>query len=163
MQRSASQRWAERVQRNRTGHRAGYERTTGNGERVGGRRAARESSKRRAWGGVGGAVLGVIALVASLQLVYGFVSGFGIYMDVRRDLADTEAKLSSVQKANDELRQDIRYMKSGEFVEKEARRKLGFVRAGEVPVVVIHEDARQHAAPDVARRSEPPRSDRDLY
>lgn len=152
IQQSAKRRWEQRVRRNKVeaaGESVRHARSRGEAGRTG-----------RVWLNV---LVGVIALSASLQLVYGFATGFATYIDLRRELADVESRLADVQRANQKLSQDINYMKSPEFVEKEARRKLGLVRPGEVPVVLIQENGSQPSAPDVARRPEPPRTDKDLY
>ncbi len=53
---------------------------------------------------------------------------------------ETEEKLERLKKENESLKRELQYKKSGEFIEREIRNKLGLVKEGEAIVIVPKEN-----------------------
>ena len=60
-----------------------------------------------------------------------------------KQIEKAEIKVAGLEKDQEELKKQLEYVKSDQFVEKEAREKLNFVKEGEVVVVLPQEDSNQ--------------------
>lgn len=67
-------------------------------------------------------------------------------------LKNTKAEYEQAQKLNENLKEDLESKSKPEFAEKEAREKLGYVKEGEVAVVV--EEKKKEVNPEEEKRKE---------
>lgn len=56
---------------------------------------------------------------------------------------ESEKRLVKLREENEQLRRELEYKKSPEFVEREIREKLGLVKKGEAIVVLPQDDSSQ--------------------
>ncbi|PJE67272.1 hypothetical protein COU95_03305 [Candidatus Shapirobacteria bacterium CG10_big_fil_rev_8_21_14_0_10_40_9] len=104
------------------------------------------------------------------KLITGILFLFGLYLIVSfsRDILDLyqkskgvekeQLKLEELQIKNEELKKQLEYVKSAEFLEKEAREKLGLAREGEV-VVILPENVEELISanqPQISENQEEP-------
>jgi len=88
------------------------------------------------------------------KLITGILFLFGLYLIVSfsRDILDLYQKSKGVEK------EQLEYVKSAEFLEKEAREKLGLAREGEV-VVILPENVEELISanqPQISENQEEP-------
>lgn len=61
-----------------------------------------------------------------------------LYLASKR-ISQEEARLAALIEENEELKKELRYLRSEEFVEEQTRDKLGLTREGETAVVIEEE------------------------
>lgn len=88
------------------------------------------------------------SLLLRNKLITGILLIFGLYLIVSfsrdifnlfqkgKEVEKEQLKLEELQIKNEELKRQLGYVKSAEFLEKEAREKLGLAREGEVVVIL---------------------------
>lgn len=59
---------------------------------------------------------------------------------VGQEVKQVENELAGAQKRNEELKKEFQYVQSDEFVEKEAREKLGLGKPGETVLIIPKEE-----------------------
>jgi cell division protein FtsB len=82
----------------------------------------------------------LIFIACSLVAVYFvYTAAIGAYRahQVSGDVQEAQAKTRELEAKKDYLEAIKEYVASDAYVEQEARRTLGFIRAGEVPFVVL--------------------------
>jgi len=82
------------------------------------------------------------------KIISGLLTLFGLYLIVSfsssifdlyqksKDIGKERLKVEALKIKNEELKKQLEYVKSQEFLEREAREKLGLVREGEVVVIL---------------------------
>lgn len=78
-----------------------------------------------------GRFLAVVGLVIICIIAAGFAQRQVRIVRLRREIERTKAEIRAMQMRNDELRKQIDYLNSPEYVEKMARSNLGLVMPGE--------------------------------
>ena len=87
---------------------------------------------------LGRVVLGIGLLVILASFLNSFLLAPGrTWFGQRTEIADRQAELETIQKANDELQVDIDRLQTPAGVEDAAREELGFVMAGEERQTII--------------------------
>jgi len=83
-----------------------------------------------------GKILSLVVLMAGLWLIVGvFRSTYSLFK--RDDLfIEREKKIAELKEKNQELRKTLEAVQGQEFIEKEAREKLGMGKEGEVVVIL---------------------------
>jgi len=96
------------------------------------------------------------------KIISGLLTLFGLYLIVSfsRSIFDLYQKSKEIEKErlkvealkikNEELKKQLEYVRSQEFLEKEAREKLGLVREGEV-VVILPENFKEAIGNDYSQ------------
>lgn len=86
-------------------------------------------------------------LISLFLIIFGlfFIASVGrnVYDLTRtgKQIEKAEVKVAGLEKDQQELKKQLEYVKSDQFVEKEAREKLNFVKEGEVVVVLPKENS----------------------
>jgi Septum formation initiator len=80
----------------------------------------------------------VLVLVLAV-LAVSYASSLRAYLDQRSHLQDLEAKIAQRQAAIDDLEREKRRWEDPAYVEREARERLGYVKPGEIPYIVLDE------------------------
>nr|WP_207950269.1 septum formation initiator family protein [Nocardioides ochotonae] len=80
----------------------------------------------------------MVLVVAVLAVSY--ASSLRAYLDQRSHLQDLQAKIADRQAAIDDLEREKRRWEDPAYVEREARERLGYVKPGEIPYIVLDED-----------------------
>ena len=76
--------------------------------------------------------MAAFAVYMSVSYVSGFVQIWRMQSEIDRVRAEIEA----VEAQNQELREELAYLQSNEYIEKVAREELGLVMPGETAVIV---------------------------
>lgn len=77
-----------------------------------------------------------ILLIFGLYLIVSFSRDIFNLFQKGKEVEKEQLKLEELQIKNEELKRQLEYVKSAEFLEKEAREKLGLAREGEVVVIL---------------------------
>ena len=77
-----------------------------------------------------------ILLIFGLYLIVSFSRDIFNLFQKGKEVEKEQLKLEELQIKNEELKRQLGYVKSAEFLEKEAREKLGLAREGEVVVIL---------------------------
>ena len=80
-------------------------------------------------------LLPIIAIIILLIVIKNNVSGIFITLEDENTAENLKEKLVSEQKKNQFLKEHLFYVKTNQFVEEEAREKLGMSRPGEYVVI----------------------------
>lgn len=80
-------------------------------------------------------LLSIIAIIILLIVIKNNVSSIFITLEDETTAENLKEKLVSEQKKNQFLKEHLFYVKTNQFVEKEAREKLGMSRPGEFIVI----------------------------
>jgi cell division protein FtsB len=78
---------------------------------------------------------GVFAIVG-LYLIVSFSRDLVVFWGKGKEFEKSQAKLDQTAGENEELKKQLGYVKSTEFVEKEAREKLGMAKEGETTLIL---------------------------
>ncbi len=100
---------------------------------------------------IGSKIITVIALFLLLRMLSG---AWKLYSAGGR-LQEAKAELLHVEKENAELKIRLEEVKTPEFMEREAREKLGYGKEGEVVVVVPEEEIKKLQKEAEVESSEP--------
>jgi cell division protein FtsB len=75
-------------------------------------------------------------LVLAAYFAFSFVGGWiqGQRLDAER--AEARSEVADLRDTKERLQAVKRYVASDAYIEQEARRRLGYVRAGEIPIVI---------------------------
>lgn len=84
--------------------------------------------------------LAVICAFVSIILLRNSISSISSLSQNEGAIQDLRKELTEKKKENEFLTQKLSHVKSHEFVEKEAREKLGLVQENEYPVFVVPPD-----------------------
>ena len=83
------------------------------------------------------------AVLISIFLVVNSTKKILMFRNTSQKVGDFETRLKQLRQENSELKQELEYKKSNEFVEGEIRNKLGLVKEGEVVFVIPKKDEGQ--------------------
>ncbi len=89
------------------------------------------------WRPVRRVAVGVFVFVMAFLYLRGYLE----LVRVNYQISVVERELKAWEAKCDELRREIEYLSSPEYVEKAAREELGLVKPGEVPVIVAQPQA----------------------
>ncbi|MQW75867.1 septum formation initiator family protein [Nocardioides sp. dk4132] len=81
----------------------------------------------------------VLVLVLAV-LAVSYASSLRAYLDQRSHLQDLQAKIAERQAAIDDLERERRRWEDPAYVEREARERLGYVKPGVIPYIVLDEN-----------------------
>ena len=96
---------------------------------------------------IGFAILFIFLLVSLIRNISIMATG-------DRRIAEEEAKLEEVRKKNAELKTKVAKISTPEYLEKQARDRLGLVKEGETIVVLPEEETLRKMAPKFEREEE---------
>lgn len=80
------------------------------------------------------------ALILGLIILFNLSSSLPDLISKSKKVEKEKEKLEALQRENEKLRTEIEQKKNQEFVEKEAREKLGFTKEGETLIVIPKEE-----------------------
>ena len=83
------------------------------------------------------------AVIISVFLVVNSAKKIMMFRDTSEKIGDFEVRLDKLKHENQDLKQELEYKKSDEFVESEIRNKLGLAKEGEVVFLVPKEESGQ--------------------
>lgn len=92
-------------------------------------------------------ILGIV-LILGLSLVRSIAK----LANSNQRIVDEETKVAKLQKENRELEEKLKGIKSVEFIEKEARDKLGLAKKGELVVVLPDTETLKSLAPKLEEK-----------
>jgi cell division protein DivIC len=101
----------------------------------------------------------VVIILAIPLLAYLGVSTARKALEVyqlRQQAGQIQQEIDRLEARNVELRRQIEYLKSSEYLEKAAREELGLVKEGDVPVVVVSPREKEPPAEAPPRPLAPP-------
>ncbi len=75
-----------------------------------------------------------------LYMSISYVTGYVQIWQIRREIRQIEEEISRAELRNDQLREELIYLRSDEYVERIAREELGLVRPGETAVIIATPD-----------------------
>src|SRR3989338_6633694 len=90
-----------------------------------------------------------------LVLLISIVRNVSRIANLNKNIQEEEQSLVSLRKKNDELKKKVEEVKSDEFIEKQARDKLGLAQEGETDGVLRDEESLKKLAPLNNDESEP--------
>lgn len=79
----------------------------------------------------------ILGLVVLASIATSYVSGFIDIWRMQKEMARIEAEIAAAEERIEELRRELDYVQSQEYIEKVAREELGLVMPGETPVIVV--------------------------
>lgn len=79
-------------------------------------------------------VLAVAAFVVYMSVSY--LLGFVQILRMQNEIERVRAEIEAVEAQNQQLREELAYLQSDEYIEKVAREELGLVMPGETAVIV---------------------------
>jgi len=82
----------------------------------------------------------LIGTVFFLYMSVSYVTGYIHIWQIKREIRQIEEEISRAEARNDQLRQELMYLMSDEYVERVAREELGLVRPGETAVIIATPD-----------------------
>ena len=82
-----------------------------------------------------------------LVLLISIVRNVSRIANLNKNIQEEEQSLVSLRKKNDELKKKVEEVKSDEFIEKQARDKLGLAKEGETVVVLPDGESLKKLAP----------------
>ncbi|MFZ5366071.1 MAG: FtsB family cell division protein [Patescibacteria group bacterium] len=94
-----------------------------------------------------------ILLIFGLYLIVSFSRDILSLLEKSKEQEKEQLKLEKLEIKNEELKKQLEYVKSQEFVEKQAREKLGLAREGEV-VVILPENVGELVKPKEEKKEE---------
>jgi len=92
-----------------------------------------------------GRFVGIVLLVFMVVIAAGFVRRQLRIIGLRQEIERTKAEIRAMEIRNDELRKQIAYLNSPEYIEQSARNNLGLVMPGELVYNVA--EVKEFAAP----------------
>lgn len=69
-------------------------------------------------------------------MVSSYVNGYIQIAKIKSEIKRVQEEIKAVEAHNEELKQELAYLQSDEYIEKVARQELGLVRPGETAVRV---------------------------
>lgn len=85
-------------------------------------------------------------MIFILFLVYmagSYAAGFVQIWRMQNQIAEIKAEITAAESRNDELKDELSYLQSDEYVEKVAREELGLVKPGETAIIVTSPDQKK--------------------
>lgn len=82
-------------------------------------------------------------LVAIILLIYfstSFSRGFLAIKRIKEETKKTQERIEIIASSNKKLEEEIRLLKTYEYIERLAREQLGMVKEGEISVILIEEE-----------------------
>jgi cell division protein FtsB len=78
----------------------------------------------------------LLLIIFSLYLIVSFSKDIYNLWKKSQEIGSEQIKLENLKQENEELKNKLEYVKTPEFVEKEARDRLGLVQEGEAVVIM---------------------------
>ena len=88
-------------------------------------------------------VLNFLVLLVGGVVIINLVLGCVRLWKAGGRVEEAAGKLEELKIKNEKFKRELEYVRSGEFIEKEAREKLGMAKAGEVVVILPKLEERQ--------------------
>lgn len=82
----------------------------------------------------------IVALVCFVYIATSYALGFLAIWRLKGEIRQVQAEIAVAEARNEELRRELEYLQSDDYIEKVAREELGLVKPGETPVVFTTED-----------------------
>lgn len=89
-------------------------------------------------------LISVAILLFGLYLIFTFSQDLWVLVQKEREIGMGQEKLEELETTNEKLKEQLEYVQGEQFIEKEARDKLGMAREGET-VVMLPENLGQVA------------------
>lgn len=77
----------------------------------------------------------IIGLLVFGYAAVSYTTGFLEIWRLRQEIQRVELEIAATKTRNEQLRHELAYLQSDEYIEKVAREELGLVRPGETPVI----------------------------
>ncbi|HEX6977230.1 MAG TPA: septum formation initiator family protein [Patescibacteria group bacterium] len=81
-------------------------------------------------------ITNILIIVVIILLSLSLLGSIKKILNANQKLTEAKNKIEAAQKEQEELKKKVAEAKSQEFIEKEARNKLGLAKAGEIIVVL---------------------------
>ncbi len=101
-------------------------------------------------------ILIILFIVSLYLIVYSVKDILGI-LKKKEEIKKEQLKLERLKAKNEELKKQLEYVKTPEFIEKEAREKLNLARPGEV-VVILPENVSEIV--DIGKEQKPSKEEK---
>ncbi len=90
----------------------------------------------------------IVALATFVYIAASYASGFLEVWRLRMEIRQVRAEIADTEARNQELRNELEYLQSDEYIEKVAREELGLVKPGETPVLFTSPNESPGTPPD---------------
>lgn len=78
----------------------------------------------------------IIGLIVFVYAIGSYTKGFIEIWRLRQQIVAVELEIANAQTRNQQLREELAYLQSDEYIEKVAREELGLILPGETPVIL---------------------------
>lgn len=82
----------------------------------------------------------IVALLCFVYIATSYALGFIAIWRLKAEIRQVQGEIAAAEARNEQLRRELEYLQSDEYIEKVAREELGLVRPGETPVLFTTEE-----------------------
>jgi len=83
----------------------------------------------------------IVGTAFFIYMSFSYVTNFVQIWRIEQQIRRIEEEISRAEARNEELRRELAYLQSDEYIERIAREELGLVRPGETAVIIATPDA----------------------
>lgn len=88
-------------------------------------------------------------LILAIILIISLIRSISKILGSNQKITDAQTKVEELQKENTDLTKELQTVKSTQFIEEEARDKLGLAKHGEIVVVLPDDNSLRALAPKI--------------